>query len=55
MLCNGLGPWRSRFIYSLNMQFAITLTLDHKVKTVWCVNIFTRYKYDRPARKVTLH
>ena len=23
MLDNGLGPWRSRFLYSLNMQFLI--------------------------------
>ncbi len=26
MLDNGLGPWRSRFIFNLNMQFLIKMS-----------------------------
>ncbi len=51
MLGNGLGPWRSRFIYNLNTQllnkiifpfrslhqneYAITSTLRDAVQTMW--------------------
>ncbi len=58
MLGNVLGLWRLRFIYGLNRQFLSKnlISLSAKligdyvklwVQTVWCVNIFVRYKYDR--------
>ncbi len=33
MLGNGIGPWRSRFIYNLNMQFLIKILFPFPLVT----------------------